>query len=365
MPPMKLSDVLAALEALCPLGLAESWDNVGLSTGDPSQPVTRALACIDLTHDVLDEALERGAELVLAYHPPLFRPVKRLAHDDVTVRAARLGVAVFSPHTALDLAAGGTCDALAESLELKALSPLRPHAPPAREVKLVTFVPEADVGRVSDALFAAGAGRIGNYSACSFRAHGTGTFYGEAGASPVVGEAGRLELAPEVRLETVVPREAIARVVRALREHHPYEEPAFDLVTLEGAPPARVGMGRVGTLAAKLDARAFVAHVKARLGLDAVLTAGARAEVSRVAVGPGSCGELFRDAHAAGADAYVTGELGHHHALASARLGLFVVVLRHSESERPGLARLAASLSATTGLPVTVSTRCRDPLSFA
>jgi dinuclear metal center YbgI/SA1388 family protein len=363
---MKLAAVLSALEALCPLALAEEWDNVGLLTGDPEAELERALACIDLTHEVLDEAQQRGAGLVLAYHPPLFRAVKRLAHDDVTVRAARLGVAVWSPHTALDLAAGGTCDALAESLELQLSSPLRPHTGPAREVKLVTFVPELDVGRVSEALFAAGAGRIGNYSACSFRTSGTGTFFGEEGASPVVGQAGRLELAPEVRLETVVPRAAIAAVVRALRESHPYEEPAFDLLTLDVSPSPEVGMGRIGTLAAgPLDEQAFVAHVKDKLSQRAVLTAGASPRISRVAVGPGSCGELFRDALARGAHAYVTGELGHHHALEAARAGLFVVLLRHSESERPGLARLAASLAERTGLTVTVSARCRDPLSFA
>jgi putative NIF3 family GTP cyclohydrolase 1 type 2 len=285
---MKLAAVLSALEALCPLSLAEEWDNVGLLTGDPEAELERALACIDLTHEVLDEAQQLGAGLVLAYHPPLFRAVKRLAHDDVTVRAARLGVAVWSPHTALDLAAaGGTCDALAESLELQLSSPLRPHTGPAREVKLVTFVPELDVGRVSEgALRPRARGALETTRRAAFARAARARSSARRARAPWWARRAASSSRPRCGSRRwCLERPSRPSCVRCARAT-PYEEPAFDLLTLEVAPSPKVGMGRVGTLAAgPLDERAFVAHVKDKLSQSAVLTAGS--EPSHLARGRG------------------------------------------------------------------------------
>jgi dinuclear metal center YbgI/SA1388 family protein len=220
---LTVRDLVQALEAIAPARLAASWDNVGLLVGDPSSPVTRALLTVDCTRAVVDEAAREACEAVVAYHPPIFAAQKRFVAGSVAYHAARAGLAVVSPHTALDAADGGTNDVLADAVGMRARTPLQRAPEAASEHKLVTFVPAEHVEAVSRALFAAGAGRIGKYSACSFRMAGTGTFFGEEGASPAVGAAGVLEQVPELRLEMVVPVARTAAVVDALRRAHPYE----------------------------------------------------------------------------------------------------------------------------------------------
>ena len=246
-----LSSVIEAMEQIAPTRYAESWDNVGLLVGDPRQNVSAAMLTIDYTPEVACESAGAGCDLIIAYHPPIFDALKRVTagtrSSGVIFDAIRRGVALYSPHTALDMAEGGTNDLLADVLGLKDRAPLKLAETKAAQYKLVTFVPENAIEKVSDALFAAGAGRIGNYSSCSFRSVGTGTFFGEPGTSPTVGQAGKLERADEIRLETVVPIAQVADVIRALRQSHPYEEPAFDLNSL-AAVPEGIGIGRVGRI---------------------------------------------------------------------------------------------------------------------
>ena len=248
---MELSELLSVLEEIAPTRNAESWDNVGLLAGDPSQKASKALLTIDYTDAVAAEAAREGCDCVVAYHPPIFESIKRVtsAGQPLVFDAIRRGVALYSPHTALDVADGGTNDMLADAIGIDpaARMPLRLVEPKARQYKLVTFVPAEHLQRVGDALFAAGAGRIGNYTRCSFRSPGTGTFFGEEGTNPAVGQSGRLEEAAEVKLETVLPIARLNEALQALRSSHPYEEPAFDLVQL-AAPPEKLGQGRIGTM---------------------------------------------------------------------------------------------------------------------
>ena len=203
---------------------------------------------------------------------------------------------------------------LADALMLVDTRPLKISSPKVREFKLVTFVLRDAVEKVSSALFDAGAGRIGNYSRCSFRSDGTGTFFGEAGTNPTVGTSGSLESVEEVRLETVVPILKIDDVIAALRKSHPYEEPAFDLITLAAAPDG-LGMGRVGQLPGEATAEMLINHLKRELELSHVLIAGDTQKlVKRAAVCAGACGNLLDDAIAAKVDLYVTGEMRHHDA---------------------------------------------------
>ena len=180
---MKLHELTEVLNDIAPTRNAESWDNVGLLVGDPGQDVARAMLAIDYTPEVAQEAAADRCDAVIAYHPPIFQPVKRITArgpSDLIHDAIRRGVAIYSPHTALDVADGGTNDVLADVLGLTDRSPLKLAAETkASQYKLVTFVPEDAVARVSEALFAAGAGRIGNYKWCSFRSPGMGTFFGE------------------------------------------------------------------------------------------------------------------------------------------------------------------------------------------
>jgi dinuclear metal center YbgI/SA1388 family protein len=368
MPAMQLARVVDVLEEIAPTRHAESWDNVGLLAGDPGRAVSKAMLAIDYTPEVAAEAEAEACDLVVAYHPPIFQPLKRVVATDASALvfdALRRGVAIYSPHTALDVADGGTNDMLADAIGLVPATrgPLRLVQPKAEQYKLVTFVPQKDLDRVSDALFAAGAGRIGNYTRCSFRSPGTGTFFGEEGANPVVGESGRLEEAQEVKLETVLPIALLSDALAALRSSHPYEEPAFDLVQL-AAPPEKLGQGRIGTMP-PAERSAVVERIKQELELSHLLVAGpTEGAITTAACCAGSCGDLLDDAIAQGARLYLTGEMRHHDALKAARAGVTVVCTLHSNSERAVLKRLKARLADRAADLLTVlSRRDRDPFA--
>jgi len=361
---MKLHQIVKALDAIAPTNLAESWDNVGLLAGDPAAEVTNAMLTIDYTPEVACEAAGQKCELIVAYHPPIFTPLKRVVAGSVVFDAIQRGVAIYSPHTALDVADGGTNDVLADILGLTDRGPLKRATPGESQGKLVTFVPASALDKVSESLFAAGAGRIGHYTSCSFRTGGTGTFFGEAGTHPSVGQAGRLEKVDEVKLETVVELANVAAIIGALRAAHPYEEPAFDLVPL-AAPPTTHGIGRVGTLSPGVKRETLFATIKRELGIEHLLIAGPlEGEVRRAAVCAGSGGDLLDAAIAEKVDLYLTGEVHHHDALRAAKAGVTVVGTLHSNSERVTLKHLAAKLAAACpGLAVHQSKMDRDPFS--
>jgi dinuclear metal center YbgI/SA1388 family protein len=318
---MNVGDLIQAMEAIAPARFAAAWDNVGLLVGDEASPLSRLLLTIDCTRDVLEEACSGRCDAIVSYHPPIYEAQKRFVAGSVAYQAARSGIAIHSPHTALDVADGGTNDVLADALSMTEREPLRALQSQESDVKLVTFVPAEHVEAVSRAVFAAGAGRIGKYRSCGFRALGTGTFFGEEGTNPAVGHAGRLEECAEFRFETMVPAARIDDVIVALRDAHPYEEPAFDLVRLAAAGVKR-GMGRVGKIEAA-PVSVIVDRIKGALSARHVLVAGPiDRQVSRAAVCAGSGGDLVPDAIAAGAELLLTGELRHHDALRASAAGL-------------------------------------------
>jgi dinuclear metal center YbgI/SA1388 family protein len=377
---MRVGDLCAAMDRLAPLRLAESWDNVGLLVGDEADDLTpaRVLLTIDATVAVIDEAIEAECAAIVAYHPPLFASMKRVVAPSIAHRLSRSGLSVYSPHTALDAASGGTNDALADLVGMTDRRPLRAAATPAasggREagsLRLVTFVPAEAADKVAEALFAAGAGRIGAYRECSFRGLGEGTFFGEEGTAPRVGQAQRRETVREVKLETTLPESLALAVVQALRAAHPYEEPAFDLLRRENveARPRYVralGQGRIGAVAG--DRRDVLARVQRGIarGTGGLLVAGPREGAARtVAVLAGSAGELLHEALDQGADVVLTGEVRHHDALAAAARGATVICTLHSNSERLALPSLADRLrEELPGLEVLQSRRDADPFAF-
>ena len=361
---MLLSELLKTLDDIAPTQNAESWDNVGLLAGDPAQEVNRAILTIDYTQDVAEEANRLGCDLVIAYHPPIFEAIKRLTAGSLVFDAIRRGVAIYSPHTALDIAHGGTNDMLADAVGLVERSPLKRAAGKVSHCKLVVFVPEEAAERVASTMFDAGAGQIGNYSRCSFRTNGTGTFLGGEGAQPAIGKVGELETVAEIRLETVVPINRIDHVVAAMRNAHPYEEPALDLLQWV-APSSALGMGRIGTLAAAVPASEVFDRIKRELSLNYLLIAGPRNRaVQRIAVCAGACGNLLDEAISQKADLYLTGEMRHHDAIKAAKAGLTVVCALHSNSERAVLKRVRDRLlTAHPALSVAISAVDRDPFT--
>ncbi len=360
-----VADVTAALDRFAPAPLAADWDNTGLLLGDAAGPADQILTCLTVTPDVVAEAVEGRVGLIVSHHPVLFRGVKRLTTGDPDGRLllplVRAGVAVFSPHTRLDNCPGGINDGLCRRLGLTDTRPLRPKGG-AKLCKLVVFTPETDLERVSEAVFAAGGGTIGNYDQCSYRVGGVGTFFPQAGANPTVGQVGRRENAPELRLEVLVPEGRVAACVAAAVAAHSYEEPAIDVYPLAGI--AHGGEGRVGELLAAVTLGELATRMKSELRASVMQAVGDPAKpVRRVAVACGAAGEFLRDAETVGADAFLTGEVRFHDALAAEASGIGLLLPGHYASERPGVEDLAGWLAGQFPLAtVWASRRERDPL---
>jgi dinuclear metal center YbgI/SA1388 family protein len=276
----------------------------------------------------------------------------------------RAKVAVYSPHTAFDNTRGGINDLLAARLGLTDVVPLRKRDGPG-QCKVVVFVPDADLARVSDALFAAGAGHVGQYSQCSFRLGGTGTFFGSDATNPTVGKKGRREEVSEWRLEAVCPEARVEQAVAALRQAHSYEEPPYDVYPLR--PPPGVGEGRVGRLAKPVKAKDLAAAVKAALKADLVQWVGDPEQtVSRLALACGAGGEFLHDAVRARADAFLTGEMRFHDYLTARAEALALVLPGHYATERFGVEELAGRLQAQfPDLTAWASRRETDPVRRA
>lgn len=357
---MLIRDLVHAMERIAPLEYAEPWDRVGLQIGRPDREIDGpVLMTIDLTERVLAEAIEARASAVIAYHPPIWEPLKTItgatARERILLGAAEAGVAVYVPHTALDAVPGGISDWLCEGIsgstkpgkilgDCRALEPWRAAASPMQ--KIVTFVPEADLEMVRGALATAGAGRIGAYEVCSFSVGGEGTFMGGEGTNPTVGEAGRFETVRERRLEMVCPAGSVALALETLRQFHPYEEPAVDVYDLAPQPRRRVGVGRrlvldqettMGDLAERLRAHLVRSRVRGTL-IDAELP------VRTIGVVPGAGESLLPVAEREGCDLFITGEMRHHQVLDALHRGVRVLLAGHTNTERGYLPRLGAQL---------------------
>jgi dinuclear metal center YbgI/SA1388 family protein len=363
-----IRDVVDFLDRLAPPTLAAGWDNVGLLLGDPAGPVQRLMTCLTVTPDSAAEAVAEGCQLIVSHHPILFRAAKRLTPSTpegrTVLELARAGVAVCSPHTAFDNTRGGINDQIAQRLDLRDVAPLRRREGPA-SFKIVVFVPDADLERVADALFAAGAGQIGQYSQCSFRLAGTGTFFGSEATNPTVGQKGRREEVSEWRLEAVCPEACLHPALAALRRAHSYEEPAYDVYPLRPGPSTE-GEGRVGSLPRPLPLGKLARAVKKHLHAPAVQLVGdPDRPVERIAVVCGAGGEFLADAVRARADVLLTGEMRFHDYLAAQAQGCALLLPGHYATERPGVEALAERLQGEfPTVQVWASRRECDPVHF-
>ena len=361
-----IADWIRYLDAFAPLYLAASWDNVGLLLGERQRPCDRVLTCLTVTPEVVAEAVAGSAAMIVSHHPIFFKGVKNLsdttAEGRLVLPLLRAGIAVYSPHTAFDNCVGGINDGLAHRFGLQNIRPLRPADAPA-ECKLVAFMQEADIVRVSEAVFAAGGGVIGGYEQCSFRTPGTGTFFGSAGTNPVVGERGRREVATEFRLEIVVPESKIPAAIAALRSAHSYEEPAFDVYPLK--PRRGGGSGRIGELSTPMILSEFAALVKRSCAANFAQFVGDTAKPVRiVALACGAAGEYLADAIRMRADVFLTGEARFHDLLTAEAAGIGLVLPGHYASERPAVGDLATRLQAAFPEAVVWASRAeRDPLT--
>ena len=360
----KLAQLIETLEQHYDPRWAESWDAVGLVAGDPDAEVEKVHLAVDPVAVTADEAIAAGAQLLVTHHPLFLRGTTTVAATNAKGRLVhRLisnGVALHVAHTNADVADPGVSDALAEALGVNDVGPLDPR-PNEPQDKLVTFAPAEAVERLLDALTAAGAGTIGDYTRCAYLGDGTGTFLPGAGTSPSVGTPGTVERTPETRIEIVLPRARRRDIVRALLDVHPYEEPAYDVLELASLGGPR-GLGRIGQLAATTTLADFTRAVASALPATAwgVRAAGdPRRPVRTVAVCGGSGGELAAAAVRAGADVLVTADLRHHPASEHVEDGgVALVDAAHWATEWPWLGQAARLL---TTVVTTVSTAVTDP----
>ena len=312
---MKIKEVLDALERFAPLPLQDGFDNAGLQVGLTDAEVTGALLCLDVTEAVVDEALREGCNLIVAHHPLLFHGRKRITDADYTgrclLKAIGGGVAIYAAHTNLDNAPGGVNFEMARRLGLQRVEVLKPKE--EMLLKLVTYVPRAEAGKVREALFAAGCGTTGGgYDCCSFAAEGMGTFRPGPGTHPYCGRHGELHGEPEVRIETILPAYLQGRAEAALRAVHPYEVPAYDFYRLAQGW-AGAGSGVVGVLPEPVPAEDFLQKVKEVFAVPCLRYGGfSGGSVRRVALCGGAGAFLIPDAARAGADAFLTGEIKYH-----------------------------------------------------
>ena len=351
-----MAQIAEAVERMAPLSLAEEWDNCGLQVGDPEAEVNQVLVALTPLPEVFEEAEERGADFLLFHHPLIFDPLKTIVTSSypggLLARAIRNGLTVYAAHTSYDAAPAGVSVALARTLGLD--GPLRVLSPRGALRKLVVFVPEHNVDAVAKALAEAGAGAIGDYTECTFRTQGKGTFRGGECANPYLGEKGRLEEVEEVRVETVVPAHAVRRAVDAAIAAHPYEEMALDVYPVEGSPEG-CGYGRLGTLPDRLTAEELREHVSESLGFPSRLVADAGRRIETIAVLGGSGSSFIPEVAASGARAYVTGDVDYHDALLAESLGLTVIDAGHAATELPSLEPLALQLTELVDVTVEVS----------
>ncbi|CAB3391246.1 Nif3-like dinuclear metal center hexameric protein [Kyrpidia spormannii] len=369
---VKVGDIVAWMDEWARPALAIDGDPVGLQLGDPAKPVTKVLATLELTPVVAEEAVARGAQLVVSHHAVLYRPADRIREDDPAGRMLRrliqADVAVYNAHTNLDVAPGGVNDQLVERLglvDVEVLAPTRHE----RMFKLAVFVPVDHHRQVLDAVCSAGAGWIGGYSSCTFNIPGKGTFKPEEGANPYIGSVGKLEEVDEIRLETVVPADRLNAVVDAMLAAHPYEEVAYDVYPLE-RPVKTFGIGRIGTLAKPMALKELAVFIKDRLDAPGVRFCGdASQRVSRLAVLGGSGMGWAEEARKKGADAFLTGDVKHHDALDALAAGLPVIDAGHYSTERwivPVIVAYLQARAAARGALVEVfpSDRIREPFAF-
>lgn len=363
-----VTNISEFLERFAPPELAAEWDNVGLLLGDGAAEVRRLLTCLSVTRAVVAEAVEENVDLIITHHPILFRGTKRFSTDTPEGRLlwplARAGIGVYSPHTAFDNTAGGINDLLARRLDLSDVVPLR-RRDGERKCKVVVFVPDSDLGKVSDAMFAAGAGVIGQYEQCSFRIAGTGSFFGTESTNPTVGAKGRSEDVSEWRLEVVCPETLLAPVISAMRKAHSYEEPAFDVYPLKSLPSGS-GEGRVGVLAAPTTLRDLAQTTKRELKATGIQIVGDPSRpILRIAIACGAAGEYLPDAARAKADVFLTGEMRFHELLRAEAEGIALLLPGHYATERAGIEDLAVRLQKEfPTLTVWPSRREVDPVSW-
>lgn len=332
---MKIQDITSFLEKTAPVSLQEDYDNAGLITGNSSWECTGALICLDATEAIVEEAIGKGCNLVIAHHPIVFKGLKKITGktyvERTVISAIKNDIAIYAIHTNLDNVIHGVNGKIADKIGLKNRSVLIPKEQLLQ--KLVVYAPAAAKLPLLEALFSAGAGHIGNYSECSFSAPGTGSFKAGMGSNPYVGKAGERHYENEERIEVIFPAWLKKQVIAAMKKAHPYEEVAYDIYSLENGFE-QTGSGLIAELEAEMDEQSFLALLKKTFNISLIRhTAFTGRKVKKLALCGGAGSFLTGAAIAAGADAYITSDVKYHEFF-DAEGKLLLADIGHYESEQ-------------------------------
>jgi len=332
---MTVQDVIDHLEDLSPLSYAEDFDNVGLLVGNKLQNVSGILVTLDTLEAVVDEAIENNCNLIVSFHPIIFKGLKKLTGktyvERVVMKAIQHDIAIFAIHTALDNALQGVNHMICEKLGLTNKSILIPQVGTIK--KLTTYVPKKELDAVRESLFSIGAGNIGNYSNCSYNIEGIGTFKGDENSNPTIGNKGMLQEEEEVQLTMTFAKHLESKVLQTLFKTHSYEEVAYEITTIENKNQ-NIGMGMIGELEIQMSEEEFLKHLKEQMNTECIRHSNLiNKPIKKVAVLGGSGSFAINAAKASGADAYVTSDLKYHDFFA-AENNLILLDIGHYESEQ-------------------------------
>lgn len=332
---MKAIEILKFLENYFPPSYQENYDNSGLCVGDVNSEITGVLCCIDITNEVLDEALDKNANLIISHHPLIFQGLKSITAKSQTekliIKAIKNDLLIYSIHTNADNVFNGVNKKICEKLELEECNILSPLS--EKLVKLVTFVPNSHVIEVREAIFTAGAGVIGNYDCCSFNIEGIGTFRANELASPFAGEKGEVHLEPETRIEIILPSYLSKKVVEEMIKVHPYEEVAYDLIPLKNEYN-KIGSGMIGELSSPKTIQELLIQIRETFNAQGIrYTGNLEKSVKKIAVCGGAGSFLINEAKKRYADVFITGDMKYHQFF-EADNKLTIIDIGHFESEQ-------------------------------
>ena len=330
---MKVKNLLNNLDTIAPFFLQESFDNSGIQFADLDAPVTKILISLDVTRDLLDEAIENKANLIITHHPLLFSPLKQITKqkNPLLFEIITNKINLLAMHTNCDLAENGLNDYVANLLEIKKISPLQGTL--EKVFKFAVYVPVQHIDKVSRAIFKAGAGKIGRYTETSFNIAGKGTFKPMEGTNPFIGKIGEKEEVREIKIETVAAERDLDSVIQAMKSVHPYEEPAYDVYELKTKPS--FGIGIFGEIDKEVEISKFSLEVKNKLRAHYIrLIKSNKQKIKRVALCTGSGGSLLEQVNNKDADLYITGDITYHTALRAKELGLNVLDVEHFDTEK-------------------------------
>ncbi len=351
-------DIIKALFELAPPYFADKWDNSGLQLGSYNKNVNNILLALDISPEVVKNAIENNIDMIITHHPLIFDDIKKICRDDKKAKMLynliKEDIVVFSAHTNLDMCKGGVSDVLGDILGLKNQKVLSVSYT-EKLFKLVVFVPKSHSNKVREAITYQGAGHIGNYSCCTFNVEGFGTFMPHQGSNPYIGETDRLENVEEVRIETIVTSKNLDDVLIAMHNAHPYEEVAYDVYLLAN-DNIKYGHGRIGEIDKELSLVDYAEIVKTRLKCDSLRVYGnINKKVNKIAFCGGSGADFITDAYKMKADVFITGDIRYHEAQLASELGICLIDAGHYHTEKPILDSLKKYLCSIAGEEVNIT----------